>query len=113
MFSSANTRKSSPFLHNLIALFSVQAVNYIIPLLTIPYLTRVLKPEGWGQVAFVQSLGLMLITIMEYGFSLSAARTCLRGAMISFSKLRLVRVTSVTSVGWLCLHAKVVRAMSE
>src|SRR6185312_9846613 len=74
MSAQANTGKSSVFLHNLIALFSVQAVNYIIPLLTIPYLTRVLRPDGWGEVAFVQSLGLMLITIMEYGFSLSAAR---------------------------------------
>lgn len=74
MSSIASTGKSSAFLHNLIALFGVQAVNYIVPLLTIPYLTRVLKPEGWGKVAFVQSLGFMLITVMEYGFSLSAAR---------------------------------------
>jgi PST family polysaccharide transporter len=70
----ASAGKTSPLFHNLVALFGVQAVNYIVPLLTIPYLTRVLKPEGWGEVAFVQSLGLMLITLIEYGFSLSAAR---------------------------------------
>jgi PST family polysaccharide transporter len=74
MTSIANTSKRSPFLQNLIALSGVQAVNYIMPILTIPYLTRVLKPEGWGEVAFVQSLGFLLITVMEYGFSLSAAR---------------------------------------
>jgi polysaccharide transporter, PST family len=66
--------KRSRFVENLTALFGVQIANYVIPLITIPYLTRVLKPEGWGNMAFVQSLGLILVTVMEYGFTLSAAR---------------------------------------
>jgi PST family polysaccharide transporter len=94
MSSRSSTGKPSLFLHNLIALFGVQAVNYIIPLLTIPYLTRVLKPQGWGQVAFVQSLGLLLIAVMEYGFSLSAARdVSVRRGDEHFLKLQFGAVT--------------------
>jgi hypothetical protein len=38
----------SGFLHNVIALYGVQACTYALPLLTFPYLARVLGPSGWG-----------------------------------------------------------------
>jgi PST family polysaccharide transporter len=66
--------RRSVLCQNIIALYGVQSVNYLLPLITIPYLTRVLKPEGWGSVAFVQSLGMIAIMIVEYGFTLSASR---------------------------------------
>jgi hypothetical protein len=39
----------SRILHSVIALYGVQASTYALPLLTFPYLARVLGPTGWGQ----------------------------------------------------------------
>ena len=66
--------RKSVFYQNIISLYGVQSVNYLLPLITVPFLTRILKPVGWGRVAFVQSLAMMVILVVEYGFTLSASR---------------------------------------
>ncbi|WP_245393686.1 oligosaccharide flippase family protein [Allomeiothermus silvanus] len=63
---------------NLLALYGVQFANYLLPLLTLPYLARVLGPEGWGSVAIVQSFAQYLSLLVEYGFNLSATREVAR-----------------------------------
>lgn len=45
-----------------------------MPLIMIPILARVLRPDGWGEVLFVQSFAAWLAIILEYGFSFSATR---------------------------------------
>src|SRR5271169_2073299 len=60
--------------HNTAALYGVQLCRKAIPLLTMPYLARVLGPAGWGSVAFVSSLGEFIVLIIEFGFNLSATR---------------------------------------
>jgi polysaccharide transporter, PST family len=62
------------FLHNVIALYGVQACTYALPLLTFPYLARVLGPSGWGVVVYAQAIGTVVATLVEYGFDISAAR---------------------------------------
>jgi PST family polysaccharide transporter len=57
----------------------VQFASYAAPLLTVPYLARVLGPYHWGLVAFAQSFGLYTALIVEFGFSLSATREVARG----------------------------------
>lgn len=61
-------------MQNLLALYGVQAVNYLFPLLTLPYLARVLGPEKWGLLAVVTSLAQYFSLAVEYGFTLSATR---------------------------------------
>ena len=61
-------------LQNAMALWTVQFFRKTIPLITIPYLARVLGPEGWGLVAIFQSLAACLALLMEFGFELSATR---------------------------------------
>jgi PST family polysaccharide transporter len=59
---------------NVASLYGVQFTNYILPLITIPYLTRVLGPGVWGLVAFAQAFGAYAGIGIEYGFHLSATR---------------------------------------
>ena len=71
-----NPRKwlRSGVVHNVIALYGVQACLYALPLLTFPYLARVLGPSGWGVVIFAQAIGDVIASVVEYGFDISAAR---------------------------------------
>src|ERR1700761_1838824 len=62
------------FLHNVIALYGVQACTYALPLLTFPYLARVLGPSGWGAVVYAQAIGTVIASVVEYGFDISASR---------------------------------------
>jgi len=59
---------------NIASLYGVQFANYLLPLVTIPYLTRVLGPLTWGLVAFAQAFGAYVSIGIEYGFHLSATR---------------------------------------
>lgn len=61
-------------LSNFFSLSLLQVVNYIVPLLTVPYLVRVLGPEKFGIVAFVNAFVYYLMRLSDYGFSLSATR---------------------------------------
>ncbi|MFZ0310902.1 MAG: flippase [Candidatus Sulfotelmatobacter sp.] len=59
---------------NMFWLYTLQGLNYIIPLAVLPYLVRVLGVERYGLVAFAQSLAQGFIFITDYGFNLSATK---------------------------------------
>ena len=63
---------------NVAAGYGVQIGRKLIPLASIPYLARVLGPEGWGQVAFVSALAELIVILIEFGFQLSATRSIAR-----------------------------------
>ena len=63
---------------NIAALSILQLSNYIVPLMTVPYLVRVLQPEAYGRLAFAQALIVCLDLIADYGFNLSATRSVAR-----------------------------------
>lgn len=60
--------------NNIASLGMVQVANYAIPLVTLPYLTRVLGPMAYGQVVFAQVLMVYFVLLTDYGFSWSATR---------------------------------------
>lgn len=55
-------------------MFSIQGVNYIIPLITVPYLVRVLGLDGFGKYSIILSVIQYLVILTDYGFNLSASR---------------------------------------
>lgn len=67
-------KKHSSLGQNLLYAYLAQFAAYVFPLVTLPYLSRILGPEAFGHLAVAQSLGLYLQALMEYGFSLSATR---------------------------------------
>lgn len=57
---------------NAVALVILQFFNVVGPLLVIPYLSRVLDIEGFGQLMLVLSLSSICVIIIDFGFNLSA-----------------------------------------
>jgi polysaccharide transporter, PST family len=64
--------------HNILLLTGTQLTAYVFPLVTVPYLVRILGPDEWGKVIFTQAFGSYFGIILEYGFNLSAAREVAR-----------------------------------
>lgn len=61
-------------LENFVSLFSLQSINYILPIIVLPYLIRIIGFEKFGLIAFAQSLIQYFMIFTDYGFSLSATR---------------------------------------
>jgi O-antigen/teichoic acid export membrane protein len=59
---------------NIAALSVLQILCYITPLLTVPYLVRVLKPPQFGLLSFAQGIVLCFDLITDYGFNFTATR---------------------------------------
>jgi PST family polysaccharide transporter len=60
--------------HNVFALGTLQAFNYLVPVVTIPYLVRTLGVDRFGAVAFASAFVQYFIRITDYGFNLSSTR---------------------------------------
>jgi len=61
-------------LDNIMSLTGIQFVQYLLPLVTFPYLTRVLGPANFGRVAFALAFIGYFQILTDYGFNLSATR---------------------------------------
>lgn len=70
----AKRLRQDPVARNSAALYAVQFCRKLFPLFTVPYLTRMLNPGGWGTVAFALSMADILSLVIEFGFNLSATR---------------------------------------
>jgi PST family polysaccharide transporter len=61
--------------NNILSLYLLQGLNYIIPLAVLPYLVRVLGMETYGLVAVAQSFAQYFNILTDYGFNFSATRS--------------------------------------
>nr|WP_262416884.1 MULTISPECIES: oligosaccharide flippase family protein [unclassified Pseudomonas] len=93
-------------------LFVVQLFGYLVPILEIPVLARSLGVQEYGKVVLVQSIALLSSLVVEYGFSLSAARqvslaktdvTVLSRVFGEVLSAKLI-ISSVISIAALCFY---------
>ena len=60
---------------NILSLYALLGLYYLIPMAVLPYLVRVLGMEMYGLVAFAQSFAQYFTTLTDYGFNYSATRS--------------------------------------
>ncbi len=59
---------------NVLSLYGLQATSLILPMVTVPYLLRMLGANNYGRIAFAQSFIQYFIIFTEYGFNLYLTR---------------------------------------
>src|SRR5580704_14484791 len=61
-------------MRNICWLFSLQGLNYLIPLAVMPFLVRMLGIEKYGLVVFAQSFAQYFVILSDFGFNISATK---------------------------------------
>ncbi len=69
-----NKAEYKKILENIVSLTGLQFASYILPLITLPYLTYVLGPDKFGLTQYAISLITYFQMFTDYGFNLSATR---------------------------------------
>lgn len=82
---------SAVLFRNFSYLTLAQAANYLIPLITIPYISRVVGVEKFGALEFSYTIVLYFIQFVEYSFDITATR---RMAVISDNSVLVSRLFS-------------------
>lgn len=84
----------------------LQIGSYVLPVLTYPYLARVIGVEGFGKIAFAMSIVVYFTTITDWGYNFSATRDVARNrdniesiseiySVVTTSKLFLLLVSAI------------------
>lgn len=63
------------FAVNVASLFSVQVANFLLPILTVPYVVRIIGPDKLGLLNFSLAYIAYFTLLINYGFEMAAVRT--------------------------------------
>ncbi|WP_314065808.1 flippase [uncultured Vagococcus sp.] len=88
--------RNSKFVVNFFSLASVQLLNYVLPLITMPYLVLVLGIENYGLVGFAQAVMQYFILVTDYGFNITATQ------QISVNRDKPGRIEKIYSTVLIC-----------
>lgn len=87
---------------NIIFLYFLTIAKIVFPLLTFPYLTRVLTVDAYGMVSYVRATIIYMQIFVDFGFSLSAVKDIAR---IKNDKTRVGEITGDVIIAKLLLCA--------
>src|SRR5690606_38061523 len=82
------------------ALYAVQLVSFLVPVLEIPILARALGVAQYGHILFCQALALTASLLVEYGFNINAAH---QAALVRDRPQDLTRLFSQVSLAKIVL----------
>lgn len=75
LFDSIKKKQDGKVLiSNFFYLSLLQIAGYLFPILTLPYLARVIGVEGFGKIAFASAIIVWIQTIADWGFNYTATR---------------------------------------
>lgn len=73
-----HSHNAKGLMSNFVSLSLLQVANYVFPLITLPYLTKVVGVENFGRIAFAQAVIVWFQAIVDYGFIYSSVRDIAR-----------------------------------
>ena len=74
IFQIIKNKDARTLASNFVWLSALQVASYIFPLITMPYLARVIGVDGFGKIAFASAIMVWIQTIADWGFNLTATR---------------------------------------
>jgi len=80
------------FVENVSYLGVLQIINLLLPLITYPYLIRILGKEIFGTIIFAQAIIIYLDILISYGFNISGVRS------IAINKNNINKLNEISSV---------------
>lgn len=72
------SKEGKVLLSNFAYLSVLQIAGYVFPLLTLPYLARVIGASGFGKIAFASAIMVWIQTVTDWGFNYTATRDVAR-----------------------------------
>lgn len=63
---------------NFVWLSVLKVIGYVFPLITLPYLSRVIGVDSFGEIAFAASIMVFIETFVDFGFNYTATRDVAR-----------------------------------
>ena len=102
---------------NILSLFTIKGLEYILAFVTFPYLTRVLQVERFGAIVLAQGIIQYFVLFTDYGFNLTGPREIARNesketigdtfSSIFFAKLSLLLIAALCfAIGSLALYTQ-------
>ena len=73
-----NNHNAQTVVKNFAYLSILQFASYLLPLITLPYLARVIGPSGFGKIAFASAVITWFISVVTWGFDFTATRDVAR-----------------------------------
>lgn len=70
--------KKTKVIENFLSLVILRGFDFIVPLITFPYLVRIIGLEKFGLISFASALSIYFGSLIQYGFGITAARDIAR-----------------------------------
>ena len=74
IYKLKGSKDNKVLVQNFAYLSLLQVAGYVFPLITMPYLARVIGVDGFGKIAFASAVMVWVQTISDWGFNFTATR---------------------------------------
>lgn len=71
---ASKSKDGKVLIQNMTYLSILQLASYLFPLITVPYLARVIGASGYGKIAFASAVITWIQTVVNWGFGMTATR---------------------------------------